>query len=97
MGEIDYGLGFIEWYAEEAKRVYGDTIPTHSVNSAVMGCQGTVGRRGCDHTLEFPFMMITRKVATALAAGCTVVVKPSEQTPLTAYKLLEYGAQGRYS
>lgn len=90
MGEIDYGLGFIEWYAEEAKRVYGDTIPTHSVNSAVMVVKEPSGAAAAITPWNFPFMMITRKVATALAAGCTVVVKPSEQTPLTAYKLLEY-------
>lgn len=90
MGEIDYGLGFIEWYAEEAKRVYGDTIPTHALNSVVLATKEPVGPTAAITPWNFPFMMITRKIATALAAGCTMIIKPSEETPLTAYKLLEY-------
>ncbi|MBO4120420.1 NAD-dependent succinate-semialdehyde dehydrogenase [Cupriavidus gilardii] len=90
LGEIDYGLGFIEWYAEEAKRVYGDTIPSHANHAAVMVIKEPVGPTAAITPWNFPFMMITRKVATALAAGCTMVIKPSEETPLTAYKLLEY-------
>lgn len=90
VGEIDYGLGFIEWYAEEAKRVYGDTIPTHAGNAAVLVIKEPVGPTAAITPWNFPFMMITRKIATALAAGCTMVIKPSEVTPLTAYKLLDY-------
>jgi succinate-semialdehyde dehydrogenase/glutarate-semialdehyde dehydrogenase len=90
MGEIDYGLGFVEWYAEEAKRVYGDTIPTHASNAAVLVFKEPVGPTAAITPWNFPFMMITRKIATALAAGCTMIIKPSEETPLTAYKLLEY-------
>jgi len=90
MGEIDYGLGFIEWYAEEAKRVYGDTIPSHANNAAVFVMKEPAGPTAAITPWNFPFMMITRKIATALAAGCTMVIKPSEETPLTAYKLLEY-------
>ncbi|HYG43815.1 MAG TPA: NAD-dependent succinate-semialdehyde dehydrogenase [Bordetella sp.] len=90
LGEIEYGLGFIEWYAEEAKRVYGDTIPSHAVNAAVLVVKEAAGATAAITPWNFPFMMITRKVATALAAGCTMVIKPSEETPLTAYKLLEY-------
>ena len=90
LGEIDYGLGFIEWYAEEAKRVYGDIVPTHAADSAVLVTKEPVGPTASITPWNFPFMMITRKVATALAAGCTMIVKPSEETPLTAYKLLEY-------
>ena len=90
LGEIDYGLGFIEWYAEEAKRVYGDIVPTHAADSAVLVTKEPVGPTAAITPWNFPFMMITRKVATALAAGCTMIVKPSEETPLTAYKLLEY-------
>lgn len=90
LGEIDYGLGFIEWYAEEAKRVYGDTIPSHASNAAILVTKEPVGPTAAITPWNFPFMMITRKVATALAAGCTMVIKPSEETPLTAYKLLEY-------
>lgn len=90
LGEIDYGLGFIEWYAEEAKRVYGDTIPSHAGNATVMVVKEPAGPTAAITPWNFPFMMVTRKVATALAAGCTMVIKPSEETPLTAYKLLEY-------
>lgn len=90
IGEIDYGLGFVEWYAEEAKRVYGDTIPTHAPNAAVLVTKEPVGPTAAITPWNFPFMMITRKIATALAAGCTMIIKPSEETPLTAYKLLEY-------
>ena len=93
MGEIDYGLGFIEWYAEEAKRVNGDIIPTHAAGSAVLVTKEPVGPTAAITPWNFPFMMITCKVATALAAGCTMIVKPSEETPLTAYKLLEYARQ----
>jgi succinate-semialdehyde dehydrogenase / glutarate-semialdehyde dehydrogenase len=90
LGEIDYGLGFIEWYAEEAKRVYGDTIPSHAANAAVIVTKEPVGPVASITPWNFPFMMITRKVATALAAGCTIIMKPAEETPLTAYKLLDY-------
>ena len=90
MGEIDYGLGFVEWYAEEAKRVNGDIIPTHAAGSVVLVTKEPVGPTAAITPWNFPFMMITRKVATALAAGCTMIVKPSEETPLTAYKLLDY-------
>lgn len=93
LGEIDYGLGFIEWYAEEARRVYGDTIPSHAGNAAVMVVKEPVGPTAAITPWNFPFMMITRKVATALAAGCTMIIKPSEETPLTAYKLLEYARE----
>jgi succinate-semialdehyde dehydrogenase/glutarate-semialdehyde dehydrogenase len=90
LGEIDYGLGFIEWYAEEAKRVYGDTIPSHAADAAVMVVKQPVGPTAAITPWNFPFMMVTRKIATALAAGCTMIIKPSEETPLTAYMLLDY-------
>ncbi|WP_394834507.1 NAD-dependent succinate-semialdehyde dehydrogenase [Pendulispora rubella] len=90
MGETDYGLGFVEWYAEEAKRVYGDTIPTHAANSAVLVMKEPVGPTAAITPWNFPFMMIVRKISMALAAGCTMILKPSELTPLTAYKLLDY-------
>jgi succinate-semialdehyde dehydrogenase / glutarate-semialdehyde dehydrogenase len=90
MGEVDYGLGFIEWYAEEAKRVYGDTIPTHATGAAILVTKEPAGPTAAITPWNFPFMMICRKIATALAAGCTMIIKPSEETPLTAYKLLEY-------
>ncbi|MBE7209962.1 MAG: NAD-dependent succinate-semialdehyde dehydrogenase [Gluconacetobacter diazotrophicus] len=90
MGEIEYGLGFIEWYAEEAKRVYGDTIPTHAEGAAIMVVKQPVGPTAAITPWNFPFMMICRKIATALAAGCTMIIKPSEETPLTAYRLLDH-------
>ena len=90
LGEIDYGLGFIEWYAEEAKRVYGDTIPSHAANAQVLVFKEPAGPTAAITPWNFPFMMIARKIATALAAGCTMIIKPSELTPLTAYKMLEY-------
>lgn len=90
LGEIEYGLGFIEWYAEEAKRINGDTIPSHDPNASVLVVKEPVGPTAAITPWNFPFMMITRKIATALAAGCTMIIKPAEETPLTAYKLLEY-------
>lgn len=92
-GEIEYGLGFIEWYAEEAKRVYGDVIPTHQKDATVLVTKQPIGPVGAITPWNFPFMMITRKVATALAAGCTVVIKPPDETPLTALKLREYAVR----
>jgi succinate-semialdehyde dehydrogenase/glutarate-semialdehyde dehydrogenase len=89
LGEIDYGLGFIEWYAEEARRAYGDTVPAHADDAAVLVTREPVGPVAAITPWNFPFMMITRKVAPALAAGCTIVLKPAEETPLTAYRLLE--------
>ncbi len=83
LGEIDYGLGFIEWYAEEAKRAYGDTIPSHADNAEVIVLKVPAGPTAAITPWNFPFMMITRKVATALAAGCTMIIKPSEETPLS--------------
>ncbi|SEM39737.1 succinate-semialdehyde dehydrogenase / glutarate-semialdehyde dehydrogenase [Luteibacter sp. UNCMF331Sha3.1] len=93
LGEVAYGLGFIEWYAEESKRVYGDTIPTHAPDAQVIVTKEPVGPTAAITPWNFPFMMITRKIATALAAGCTMIIKPSEETPLTAYKLLAYARE----
>lgn len=90
LAEVDYGLGFIEWYAEEAKRVNGETIPSHDPDASVLVIKEPVGPTAAITPWNFPFMMITRKIATALAAGCTMIIKPAEETPLTAYKLLEY-------
>lgn len=90
MGEIDYGLGFIEWYAEEGRRVYGDVIPTHADHAQVLVFKEPAGPTAAITPWNFPFMMVARKISTALAAGCTMIIKPSELTPLTAYKLLEY-------
>ncbi|MDW8847686.1 NAD-dependent succinate-semialdehyde dehydrogenase [Erwinia sp. MMLR14_017] len=93
LGEIEYGLGFIEWYAEEAKRVNGETLPSHAPDASVLVMKEPVGPTAAITPWNFPFMMIARKVATALAAGCTMVIKPAEETPLTAWKLLEYARE----
>lgn len=83
-GEIDYGASYIQWFAEEAKRNYGDVIPGFSQQKRVMTLKEPVGVVGAITPWNFPLAMITRKIAPALAVGCTVVVRPSEETPLTA-------------
>ncbi|WP_053362977.1 NAD-dependent succinate-semialdehyde dehydrogenase [Bacillus sp. FJAT-27251] len=87
LGEISYANGFVSWYAEEAKRVYGETIPAAVRNKRLFVQKQPVGVIAAITPWNFPAAMITRKVAPALAAGCTVVLKPAEQTPLTAIKL----------
>ncbi len=89
MGEVNYANGFISWYAEEAKRIYGQTIPSSHANKRILVQKQPVGVVAAITPWNFPAAMITRKVAPALAAGCTVVLKPAEQTPLTALKLAE--------
>jgi succinate-semialdehyde dehydrogenase/glutarate-semialdehyde dehydrogenase len=88
-GEIVYGASFIEWFAEEAKRVYGDTLPTVANDKRLLVLKEPIGVAAAITPWNFPNAMITRKVAPALAAGCTVVVKPAEQTPLSALALAE--------
>jgi succinate-semialdehyde dehydrogenase / glutarate-semialdehyde dehydrogenase len=88
-GEIAYGASFIEWFAEEAKRVYGETIPGHATDKRIIVQREPVGVCAAITPWNFPNAMITRKVGPALAAGCTVVVKPAEQTPLSALALAE--------
>ncbi len=88
-GEIAYGAAFIQWFAEEAKRVYGDTIPAASPDQRILVIRQPVGVCGAITPWNFPAAMITRKAAPALAAGCTMVVKPASQTPLTALALAE--------
>jgi succinate-semialdehyde dehydrogenase / glutarate-semialdehyde dehydrogenase len=89
LGEVQYANGFISWYAEEGKRIYGETIPATQRNKRLFVQKQPVGVVAAITPWNFPAAMITRKVAPALAAGCTVVVKPAEQTPLTALKLAE--------
>ncbi len=89
IGEIKYGASYIEWFAEEAKRVYGDVIPGQSRKNRITVIKQPVGIVGAITPWNFPSAMITRKVAPALAAGCTVIVKPSEYTPLSALALAE--------
>ncbi|XP_011628893.1 succinate-semialdehyde dehydrogenase, mitochondrial isoform X2 [Amborella trichopoda] len=92
-GEVGYGAAFIEFYAEEAKRIYGDIIPPTSADRRLFVLKQPVGVVGAITPWNFPFAMITRKVGPALACGCTVVVKPSELTPLTALAAAELGLQ----
>ena len=84
-GEIAYGASYIEWFAEEAKRVYGDTIPGPSADKRALVIKQPVGVVACITPWNFPNAMLTRKIAPALAAGCTVVCKPANETPLSAY------------
>ena len=86
-GEIRYGASFVEWFAEEAKRVYGDVIPGHGKGLRIMTIRQPIGVAAAITPWNFPNAMITRKVAPALAAGCTVVIKPAEDTPLSALAL----------
>lgn len=88
-GEVLYGADFILWYAEEAKRVYGETIPASVKHKRIQVLRQPVGPVTAITPWNFPAAMITRKIAPALAAGCTVVIKPAEQTPLTAIRLIE--------
>lgn len=89
LGEVQYANSFISWYAEEGKRVYGETIPASHPNKRILIRKEPVGVVAAITPWNFPAAMITRKVAPALAAGCTCVVKPANQTPLTALKLAE--------
>ncbi|MEW6640541.1 MAG: NAD-dependent succinate-semialdehyde dehydrogenase [Pseudomonadota bacterium] len=86
-GEIEYAASFVEFYAEEARRIYGETIPSHRADSRTLVIKQPVGVVAAITPWNFPAAMITRKVAPALAAGCTVVVKPAPETPLTALAL----------
>ncbi|MES0884581.1 NAD-dependent succinate-semialdehyde dehydrogenase [Roseibium sp. SCP14] len=83
-GEVAYGASFIEWFAEEAKRIYGDTIPGHQRDKRIMVLKQPVGVVGAITPWNFPNAMIARKVAPALAVGCSFVVRPAELTPLSA-------------
>ncbi len=88
-GEVIYGASFIEWFAEEARRVYGETIPSTDGNKRFLVLRQPIGVCAAITPWNFPIAMITRKVAPALAAGCPVVIKPAEQTPLSALALAE--------
>ncbi len=88
-GEVKYAAGFVDWYAEEGKRAYGDIIPTHAPAKRLFATRQPVGPVYAVTPWNFPAAMVTRKVAPALAAGCTVVLKPAEQSPLTALRLAE--------
>ena len=86
-GEVSYGASFIEWFAEEAKRVYGEVIPANSNDRKLLVIKQPIGVTVAITPWNFPIAMITRKAAPALAAGCSMIIKPAEQTPLSAIAL----------
>ena len=88
-GEVVYGASFVEWFAEQGKRVYGETIPTTDPNKRFVILKQPIGVCAAITPWNFPIAMITRKVAPALAAGCPVIIKPAEQTPLSALACAE--------
>ena len=89
VGEVVYAASFFEWFAEEAKRVYGDTIPGHQVDKRLLVIKQPIGVTAAITPWNFPCAMITRKAGPALAAGCTMVLKPASQTPYSALALAE--------
>ncbi|TDL80942.1 NAD-dependent succinate-semialdehyde dehydrogenase [Peribacillus frigoritolerans] len=89
LGEVDYAASYIDWYAEEAKRIYGRTIPASSESKRIFVSKQPIGLVAAITPWNFPAAMMTRKAAPALAAGCTFIVKPAEDTPLTAIKVIE--------
>jgi succinate-semialdehyde dehydrogenase/glutarate-semialdehyde dehydrogenase len=88
-GEIAYAASFIEWFAEEGKRIYGDTIPSHGADKRIVVLKQPIGVCGAITPWNFPAAMITRKAGPALASGCTMVLKPASQTPYSALALCE--------
>ncbi len=86
-GEVTYGASFVEWFGEEAKRIYGDVIPSHAAGKRILVLKQPIGVVAAITPWNFPVAMITRKVAPALAAGCTALIKPAEATPLSALAL----------
>ena len=92
-GEIAYAASYIEWFAEEGKRLYGEVIPSHRADSRLVVIRQPVGVVAAITPWNFPAAMVTRKIAPALAAGCTVILKPASQTPLTALALVRLAEQ----
>jgi succinate-semialdehyde dehydrogenase/glutarate-semialdehyde dehydrogenase len=92
-GEVAYAAAFLEWFGEEAKRVYGDTIPGHQPDKRIVVIKEPVGVVACITPWNFPLAMITRKAGPAIAAGCCVVLKPASQTPFSALALAELAAR----
>src|SRR5579872_1205613 len=89
LGEIGYAASFIEWFAEEAKRLYGDVIPGHQADKRILVLRQPIGVVAAITPWNFPAAMITRKAAPALAAGCTFVCRPASQTPYSALALAD--------
>ena len=94
MGEVAYGASFIEWFAEEGKRIYGETIPGHQSDKRIMVIRQPIGVVGAITPWNFPNAMITRKAGPALAAGCGFVSKPAGETPLSALALAVLAERG---
>lgn len=94
--EITYAASFISWFAAEAPRAYGDTIPSQTPNTMVMTLKGPIGVCGIITPWNFPAAMITRKIAPALGAGCAVVIKPPSETPFTALSLAKLAVQAGF-
>ncbi|MGB1974350.1 MAG: NAD-dependent succinate-semialdehyde dehydrogenase [Vibrio toranzoniae] len=92
-GEVVYGASFIEWFAEEAKRTYGDSIPSTAGDKRLVTIKQPIGVACAITPWNFPIAMITRKAAPALAAGCSFIVKPSDETPLSAFAVIELAYQ----
>lgn len=92
-GEIAYAASFVEWFAEEGKRIYGETIPGHQADKRIVVIKQPIGVAAAITPWNFPSAMITRKAAPALAAGCTMVLKPAPQTPFSALALAELATQ----
>ncbi len=92
-GEVVYGASFIEWFAEEAKRTYGDSIPSTVAGKRLVTIKQPIGVACAITPWNFPIAMITRKAAPALAAGCSFIVKPSDETPLSAFAVVELAYQ----
>lgn len=92
-GEISYAASFIEWFAEEGKRIYGDTIPGHQADKRLLVIKQPIGVTAAITPWNFPAAMITRKAGPALAAGCTMVIKPANETPFTALAMAELAIQ----
>ena len=93
VGEVVYGASFIEWFAEEAKRTYGDSIPSTAGDKRLVTIKQPIGVACAITPWNFPIAMITRKAAPALAAGCSFIVKPSDETPLSAFAVVELAYQ----
>ena len=93
MGEVGYAASFIDWFAEEGRRVYGETIPANNADQRIVVTQMPIGVAAAITPWNFPSAMITRKAAPALAAGCPMVVKPAESTPFSALALAELAAR----
>ncbi|MCI5075249.1 NAD-dependent succinate-semialdehyde dehydrogenase [Oricola sp.] len=92
-GEVVYGASFVRWYAEEARRIYGDIIPTNKDGARILVLRQAIGVAAAITPWNFPIATVTRKIAPGIAAGCTLVLKPAEQTPLCAMALAELGLE----